>query len=198
MSELPSVLLRGERARLFPVLADTSKEGRTLSIVMACLQNVDEFGRGMLSSVGPRLGVRAKIECFTEVVLQKHASERSFRPDGLVVVKTGSATWTALVEAKVGNTELTADQLTSYVELAKLNGIDAVITLSNQFAPLPAHHPVPLPVVVRKKASLFHWSWMYVLTEATLLLGNEEIADRDQRVILREMGPIPFSSERRC
>ena len=56
----------------------------------------------------------------------------------------GSSVWSALVEAKVGNTDLTVDQVVGYVELAKLNGVDAVITLSNQFAPLPSHHPIHL------------------------------------------------------
>lgn len=50
MKELPAILTRGERARLFPVLADTSKEGRSLSIFLACFQNVDEFGRSLLGS----------------------------------------------------------------------------------------------------------------------------------------------------
>ena len=51
MSDLASVVVRGERARLFPVLADTSKEGRTLSILLACIENVDEFGRALLAEL---------------------------------------------------------------------------------------------------------------------------------------------------
>jgi len=35
VSDLPAFLVRGEPARLFPILADTSKEGRTLSIFLA-------------------------------------------------------------------------------------------------------------------------------------------------------------------
>ena len=52
MSDLPEVLKRGEQARLFPVLADTSKEGRALSVLLACLANVDDLGRTMLSTIG--------------------------------------------------------------------------------------------------------------------------------------------------
>jgi hypothetical protein len=102
-------------------------------------------------------------------------------------LRTGSKSWTALVEAKVGNSELTAEQLDSYLEIAKLNGVDALITISNQFAPLPSQHPVQLSAASLKKATVLHWSWMYVLTQAALQLGNGDIEDKEQRVILNEM-----------
>jgi hypothetical protein len=187
MADLPDFLSRGERARLFPVLADTSKEGRTLSILLACLENVEEFGRAMLLDIGQRVGQRARIEAFTEVVLRENAGESVQRPDGLLLVRSGSKQWSALVEAKIGNAELYPEQVEAYLDLAKLNGIDAIITISNQFTSLPAQHPVPLSSSAKRKADLFHWSWMYVWTEATLLLNNDAIADRTQRVILSEM-----------
>lgn len=90
MSELPAFLTRGERARLFPVLADTSKEGRTLSILLACLENVHEFGRALMEGIGLRVGVRSQLRTFTEVVLQKATTQQAFRPDGLIVLQTGS------------------------------------------------------------------------------------------------------------
>lgn len=186
MIEKPEILIQGERARLFPVLAETSKEGRALSILLACLESVDEYGRSLLADFGLRVGTRTKIEAYTEVVLRK-GGERAARPDGLIVLRSGSRSWTALVEAKVGNAELTAEQVEAYLELAKLNGIDALVTISNQFAPLPSHHPVKLGASALKKATLLHWSWMYLLTQATLQLGNEEVRDKEQRVILNEM-----------
>lgn len=133
MGQLPDFVKSGEPARLFPVLADTSKEGRTLSIFLACLESVGGFGRAMLSGLGQKIGTRGRIDTFTEVVLAKSDGTAKHRPDGLIVVHTGKATWTALVEAKVGAAELTNEQIEAYLNLAKLNGIDAVITLSNQF-----------------------------------------------------------------
>ena len=188
MTDLPKPLERGQRARLFPVLADTSKEGRTLSIFLSCLETVDNFGRTLLSSLGAPSGGRSKIECYTEVILNKKIiNKEGARPDGLIIVTSAGKNWTALVEAKVGNSDLTNAQLESYLDLAKINEIDAVITLSNQFAALPSHHPVNVNPSSKKKVSLFHWSWMYVVTQSALQLSNEEITDREQRVILREM-----------
>ena len=186
MSERPDFLVQGERARLFPVLAETSKEGRTLSIVLACMEMVDDFGKSMLSELGVKIGARTRVEAYTEVVLRKGGDTR-IRPDGLLVVRSGSNQWSALVEAKVGNSELDATQLENYLDLAKANGIDALLTISNQFAPVPSHHPVPLPSSALKKAALSHWSWMYVMTQATLHLQNDEVRDREQRVILNEL-----------
>jgi hypothetical protein len=186
MDELPDFLLQGERARLFPVLAETSKEGRTLSIVLACMETVEDFGKALLSDLGIKVGARTRVEAYTEVVLRNGGAAKA-RPDGLLVLRSGTTRWTALVEAKVGNTELTIEQVECYMELARLNGIDALLTISNQFAPLPSHHPVSLKSASLKKASLWHWSWMYVLTQATLHLENGEVGDREQRVILNEM-----------
>ncbi|MDE4175622.1 hypothetical protein PXK01_15775 [Phaeobacter sp. PT47_59] len=54
--EKPDYLLHGEAARLFPVLSNTSKEGRTTSIVLACVSKVEELGAELLSSLGQRAG----------------------------------------------------------------------------------------------------------------------------------------------
>jgi hypothetical protein len=185
--DIPAFLVRGERARLFPVLADTSKEGRSLSILLACLANVDEFGRGLLETIGHRTGPRTKIEAYTEVCFPADKDDRRSRPDGLLVVTTPGREWKALVEAKIGNADLDAAQLEGYLEIARENGVDALITISNQFTSAPAHHPVQLSTNARRKIELYHWSWMHVLTEASLLLMNDEVSDRDQRFVLNEM-----------
>lgn len=183
--ERPTFLKKGEPARLFPVLADSSKEGRALSIFLACFAHVPEFGRALMTSLGQRTGARTRFRVFTEVEFASNGGKNN-RPDGILIVENGRSSWSALIEAKIGNAELTAEQLSAYCEIAKANGIDAIITISNQFAPLPTHHPLKLPASVRKKVDIFHWSWMYLLTQASLLIENEEIADDTQRVLLQE------------
>jgi len=51
MSELPDFLKQGEAARLFPVLSTTSKEGRATSILLSCLDKVDEFAAVQLRTL---------------------------------------------------------------------------------------------------------------------------------------------------
>lgn len=184
---IPDVLKQGEVARLFPVLATTSKEGRTTSIVLACLDKVEEFGAQLLASVGQKVGKRATIDTFTEVVFNKQSAAIKERPDGLIVVRVGKRSWMALVEAKVGNNELNADQIERYRSLAKENGADCVITLSNQFATSPDSHPLEEVRKSRSKIPVYHWSWMHVLTTADLLLTGSSISDPDQQVLLNEL-----------
>ena len=67
---LPDNVVQGEQARLFPVLATTSKEGRTTAIVMACMALVKQFGGELLLGTGQRVGVRSTLMTYTEVVLK--------------------------------------------------------------------------------------------------------------------------------
>lgn len=184
---LPDYIIQGEDARLFPVLSTTSKEGRTTSIVLACLSKVNELGASLLSSLGQRVGVRSRIETYTEIVLKNRTNDLKDRPDGLIVLKSGKREWRALVEAKVGNNELTAEQIEKYRHLAKDNDIDCVLTISNQFASGADQHPLHDVRKSRSKIPVYHWSWMHVLTQADLLLSQDDVADLDQRVLLNEL-----------
>jgi len=185
--QLPDYLRQGEAARLFPVLSTTSKEGRTTSIVLACLSKIDEFGAQLLASIGQRVGARSVIETYTEVVFQKQSSSIKERPDGLIVLRVGKREWRALVEAKIGSSDLDADQIERYRTLAKENGIDCVITLSNQFATSPDSHPLLDVRKSRSKIPAFHWSWMHILTTADLLISGKEVEDVDQLILLNEL-----------
>lgn len=183
MSELPSCVTSGERARLFPILSERSVEGRTLSIFLATLVRVRPFAERLLGQLGRKIGVRTVIHAFTEVRFENLDEGTHDRPDGLLIVDTGQGKWTALVEAKVRKSEIESDQLTRYLKIAKANKIDAVITISNQFSLAPHHHP--LNVSSPSKVELFHISWMRVLTDAYLLL-NEGVGNEDQSYILNE------------
>jgi hypothetical protein len=66
-----------------------------------------------------RLGARARIDCYTEVAFRASSGALKLRPDGLIVVTTGSKRWSALVEAKIGRAALDEQPVTGYVQLAK-------------------------------------------------------------------------------
>lgn len=185
--ELPGFLKRGVPARLIPSVADGSKEQRITSALLATLMSVDDFGHNLLRLVGAPATKRARIQCFTEVVFRNAKGEKSFRPDGLIVVDNGRHTWSAIVEAKVGNTELNGTQVRDYLEIARDHGMDAVITISNQFAALPTHHPVPVDRRKVRSVTPYHWSWMSVMTEAALLSDHGSIEHRGRAFILTEL-----------
>ncbi|SMX27045.1 hypothetical protein TRP8649_01147 [Pelagimonas phthalicica] len=185
--KLPEYLKQGEAARLFPVLATTSKEGRTTSIVLGCMTKVEEFGAHLLQSVGQRVGKRSRLEAYTEIVLSSGRGDSQDRPDGLIELRVGSRTWRALIEAKIGSTALEAEQIERYRLLAKENGIDCVISISNQFTTSPSSHPLESVRKSRSKIPVFHWSWMHILTIVDLLVSGEDVEDADQLVLLNEL-----------
>lgn len=185
---IPEYLYSGEQARLIPVAADGSKEVRAASILLATLMSVPPFARVMLGSLGQRVGIRGNIDCYTEVVLEKGANAAKARPDGLLVLEGGRGrSWRCLVEAKIGRTELDGDQVSRYLALAKSQKIEAVLTISNQLVALPSHSPANVPKAALRGVELFHWSWMYLLTQAMLLLNDHDFERPEQRYILAEM-----------
>jgi len=187
MTNLPDSITRAERARLFPILSERNKEARALSPFLATLSVVREYAENILGEIGVRVGQRSKIRCYTEVTFQRGRNEDDLgRPDGLVVVDTGRSTWTALIEAKIGNNHLGADQIEKYLLLAKNKGIDAVITISNQFSAVPHHHPLNISGHKTRSVDLYHFSWMHLLTHAELLLMNEDLEDSEQSFLLNE------------
>ena len=184
--DLPQMLKGGEPARLFPVLAETSKEGRALSVLLACFASIDDLASTLLSTLDRRVGVRSRVRTFTEVVLANEPEGISGRPDGLIVIETGRRSWSALVEAKVRRSRLEPEQIETYLKLAKANSIDALLTISNAFAAVPHHHPVRVARVPRG-VSLYHWSWSSILTHAKVLLAAKNVDDREQRFLLDEL-----------
>lgn len=186
--ERPDFAKRGDAARLIPVVADTNREQRAASVLLAALRGVHEFRQQMLLSLGVRVGSRAVLGAWTEIVLEADPGvAKNDRPDGLIVLQTGRKTWSALVEAKIGNAEIGEEQLKQYLQQAKKHKVDAVITITNQFVAMPSHHPVKVPKSVLKGVELYHWSWMYAVTQATLLLEAGEIESPDQRFLLEEV-----------
>lgn len=186
MIERPDFLVSGDVARLFPILAETSKEKRVASIVLAVMTQIPALAEDVLATVGLRVGKRARIGAFTEVVL-KEETDAGCRPDGLIVVDTGRSRWSALVEAKIGRNELTNEQVQKYVELARANRIDAVITISNQFVARADHSPVSIPKTLLRKVGLFHWSWPRLATTCEILGYHGAVEDPEQSYLLDQL-----------
>ena len=165
-----------QRGEIFPPLSVTKKEERLTSIFLAVFCNVQPFADEILKSVGQRAGKRTTVRAFTEVTLAKKISSVC-RPDGLIVCQQGSKRWCALIEAKAGRDEIDEDQVRRYVELARENEIDAVITISNQFVTRADQSPVNIPKTMLRKTKLFHWSWAWIATQCEILCLQNEIGD---------------------
>jgi hypothetical protein len=186
-SAITTSLASGQLARLIPTVADSKKEERATSSLLAAFMVVPSYAISVLSDAGATIGKRSKITCYTEVVFKSADKGKGARPDGLVVINNGPKEWTALIESKIGNAALTNDQVEGYLDLAKLHKIDAVITISNQFATTPTHHPLTIGKLKTRSVELYHFSWLSLKSKAILLTDAKGIDDPEQAYILSEL-----------
>ena len=184
--DITSNIKSGSKARLIPVVADSKKEERATSVLLSMFMFVPQFAEAVLNEAGAKVGQRSTIRCYTEIVFN-NKDFNNLRPDGLIVITLGKKTWSALVEAKVGNNNLDKQQIESYLDLAKEVGADALITISNQFATLPTHHPIDVSKTKVRSVDLFHFSWMAVLSKAVVISNTKIISDVEQAHMLKEL-----------
>lgn len=174
-------------ARLFPVIAETGKEQRATSILLSVLSAIPDFADALLSQVGQKISTRTTINTYTEVPFKNGDGIKIDRPDGIIEIQKGKMKWTALIEAKIGTNSLTIDQVERYLKVARENNYDALITISNQFAMCPSHHPLTVQKTLTRKVQLFHMSWVSILTEAMMMHDSNAIKDPEQKFLLREL-----------
>jgi hypothetical protein len=174
-------------ARLIPVAGirgQEEQERRATSALLAVMHAVPEFGHALLADLGAPKG---RILSFAEVQL-KDAEGKLSIPDGAIVVQRGKTRWCTLVEVKTGSASLETEQVSRYLDLARVHGFDAVLTISNQ---ITAHTTDSAVVIdkrkLSKKVGFYHLSWWRIITEAVLQYRFRGISDPDQAWILGEL-----------
>ncbi|MEU2986461.1 stress response protein [Micromonospora aurantiaca] len=172
-------------ARLIPtsgINGAEEQERRATSALLAVMSAVREFGRVLTQSVGAPAGV---VQTFIEVPF-KIGNQQLF-PDGLIRVTRGQRQWTALVEVKTGSNPLRSEQLEAYLDIAREQGFDALITISNEIAPVPGQHPTTVDRRKLRKVALYHLPWTEILTQAVIQKEYRGVADPDQAWVLGEL-----------
>jgi hypothetical protein len=172
-------------ARLIPtsgISGADEQERRATSALIAVMGIVKEFSKTVLGPLGAPAGT---VECYIEVPFL--LGEKRCYPDGLIRVTRGSRTWTALVEVKTGKSELEPQQLENYLDIAREQGYDALITISNEIPPVAGQHPTKVDKRKLRKVELHHWSWTYLLSTAVMQKEHRGVSDPEQAWILGEL-----------
>lgn len=173
------------QARLIPtsgISGAEEQERRATSALLAVMSVVKEFGKAMLNPLGATSG---PVETFVEVPFML-ADKRCY-PDGLIRVTRGGRTWTALVEVKTGKNALQTEQLENYLDIARDESFDALITISNEIPPIAGQHPTKVDKRKLRKVALHHWSWTDVLSVAVMQKEHRGVSDPEQAWILGEL-----------
>ncbi|MGH8573739.1 MAG: stress response protein, partial [Gammaproteobacteria bacterium] len=92
-----------------------------------------------------------------------------------------------LVEVNTSGAPLRAEQVNSYLDIARDNGFDGVLTISNQITSRSEESPVSVDKRKLRRTALWHFSWWRVLTEAIVQHRFRGISDPDQAWILGEL-----------
>ncbi|MEZ0447052.1 hypothetical protein [Cellulomonas sp. ICMP 17802] len=172
-------------ARLIPtsgISGADEQERRATSALLAVMCAVREYGRSLTKPFGAPAGT---VETFIEVPFM--LGETRLYPDGLIRVHRGQKSWTALVEVKTGGNQLAVPQIESYLDIAREQGFDAVITISNEIPAIAGQHPTKVDKRKLRKVALHHLSWTQVLAEAVMQKEFRGVADPDQAWILGEL-----------
>lgn len=178
-----------ERARLIPVAGiGTHKEAerRAASALLAVLTVARDLSRDLLAPLGASKAGKAVVEAYTEV--RYDLGGATVRPDGLIRVSYGKKEWTALVEVKTGNAPLDAGQVNRYWDVARDQGFDHVLTISNEIARVAGVHPTDgLRVRKNARVGVSHLSWTSILTTAVRIMHHSGVDDPEQAWILDEL-----------
>lgn len=172
-------------ARLIPtsgINGAEEQERRATSALLAVLVAVKEFGRGFVKQFD---GPAGTLETYIEVPFI--LGEKRLYPDGLIRVTRGTKSWTALVEVKTGANQLQTEQLENYLDIAREQGFDAVVTVSNEIPAIAGQHPTKIDKRKLRKVALHHVSWSQVLADAVMQKEFRGVADPDQAWILGEL-----------
>ncbi len=174
-------------ARLIPtygIRSQEEQEKRATSCFLAVMHGVPEFGHALLSELGAPKS--PGIDTFAEVRF-KNAEGKTTIPDGAIVCERGGKRWTCLVEVKTGSAMLKDEQVGGYLDIARDQGFDGVLTISNQITHSASESPVCVDGRKLRRAKLWHFSWWRVLTEAVVQSRYRGVSDPDQAWVLREL-----------
>lgn len=174
-------------ARLIPtygIRSQEEQEKRATSCLLAVMHGVPEFGHALLGELGAPKS--PSIDTFAEVRF-KNADGKTDIPDGAIVCERGGKRWTCLVEVKTGSATLKDEQVGRYLDIARDQGFDGVLTISNQITHGASESPVCVDGRKLRRTKLWHFSWWRILTEAVVQSRYRGVSDPDQAWVLREL-----------
>ena len=82
---------------------------------------------------------------------------------------------------------LKPEQVEAYLDVAKNQGFDALVTISNEIPPAPGVHPTTVDKRKLRKVQLHHVPWIEVLAESFKQREHRGVADPDQAWVLGEL-----------
>lgn len=157
-------------------------ERRLLSVFMSLIE-ISPAIRGLFfEKCGYGSGKTCRYKSLMEVQF-RGSKYPEVRPDGLVVCTRGKTSWSAFIEAKSEKSAIRPEQIQDYLKLASICDIDAIITISNEFARVPNELPYHIAQPKRKGREVFHFAWADIRTFLELVRMNESLSEVEMALL---------------
>lgn len=180
MKSIEELTSRGNKPRLVPTFKQ--QERNLLSVFMSLIDIVPAIRGEFLKTCGYASGRTCQYQSHMEVT---YTSPRfpEVRPDGLLNCIRGKNEWAAFVEAKASNSPIRPEQIIEYLDLAAMVDVGTIITISNEFARVPAELPYHIAASKRRKADVFHFAWADIRTFLALQMNNPDIDEVEHKIL---------------
>lgn len=93
MNVVDDILKDARRARLIPTVADSRKEERIVSVLLATICMVRPLAEQLLERCGARLAKTSELQSYTEVEFPASDGTGKDRPDGLLSTRKTDVFW---------------------------------------------------------------------------------------------------------
>lgn len=173
----------GQATTLFPMMTN-GLEDKATCIFFAVMELVYPFRNMMFNSIGQKAYKGGgDFECVLRPSIGGRLTEKDI-PDALISLNQKTV-WNALVEVKIGTSDLDQVQLGRYLNRAITEKVDALITISNEMCAQPEQPPLRLKPAEKRlrKIPHFHWSWRFIRYQAEVTLRTEELSFSDAKIL---------------
>ncbi len=173
----------GQAATLFPMMAN-GLEDRATCIFFSVIDLVYPFRDALLNTIGQKAYKSGDdYSCLLRPSIGGRITDKDI-PDAVISLNQ-KISWTALVEVKIGTSDLNQAQLSRYLNRAMSERVDALITISNEMCTAPSHPPLRLKPAEKRlrKIAHYHWSWRYIKFQAQLVLKSADLSVLEAKVL---------------
>ena len=173
----------GQVPTLFPMMKAGSEDAATC-IFFSVLDLVFPFRERLLHSIGRSAYKNGSdYSCVLRPSIGGRLTEKDI-PDAKIHLDQ-KTNWTALVEVKIGASDLDQAQLGRYLNRAISQKAQALVTISNEMCADPAMPPLRLKPAEKRlrKVDHFHWSWRYITYQAKETLLDDSLSQTEVKIL---------------
>ena len=173
----------GQTPTLFPMMKAGSEDAATC-IFFSVLDLVYQFRERLFNSIGRSIYKNGSdYSCVLRPSIGGRLTEKDI-PDAKIQLDQ-KTDWTALVEVKIGASDLDQAQLGRYLGRAISQKANALITISNEMCADPSMPPLRLKPAEKRlrKIDHYHWSWRYITYQAKETLLDHSLSKTEVKIL---------------